>query len=127
MDLIAFIYMIILYSIIVYIVLFDISDCAWMGTINKWLHGVDGCMDAPPPPSPLPSAEPNLLFIFTALMDQNIVFFPIVLWLFMEMYFWLLACNMGLSRNYSSNILLRNFHDVQNRNNSEYSIADYFF
>ena len=50
MDLIAFIYMIILYSIIVYIVLFDISDCAWMGTINKWLHGVDGCMDAPPPP-----------------------------------------------------------------------------
>ena len=82
----------------VYIVLFDISDCVWMGTINKWLHGVDGYMGAPPPP-PLPSAEPNLLF-FTALMDQNIVFFPIVLWLFMEMYFWLLACNMGLSRNY---------------------------
>ena len=51
----------------VYIVLFDISDCAWMGTINKWLHGVVGHMDVPPP---LRSTN-----FFTALMEQNIVFF----------------------------------------------------
>ena len=44
-----------------------------MGTINKWLHGVDGHMDVPPP-LPLPSAEPNLLFIFYSINGPKYCF-----------------------------------------------------
>ena len=56
------------------------SDCEWMGTINKWLHGVGGYMDAPPP------AVPNVLFILYSINGLKYCFFPILLWLCMEMY-----------------------------------------
>ena len=64
-----------------------------MGTIYKWLHGVGGYMDVPP-------AQYQIYLFFTALMDQNTV-----IWVGQEII--------------SSNILLRNLHDVLNRNNSE--------
>ena len=45
-----------------------------MGTINKWLHGVDGYMDA----------VPNLLFIFYRINGPKYCLFPIVLHVIMH-------------------------------------------